>query len=438
MIYITFVFLVIAGIVAVSSNPDVFSPAKIYLFMFAVFHSGALFTDLNLLAGIMIFVVLSVGFLIAFAEGQMVQSMPPMRKRWRFTDPGNTPDFTKAIWLFSVPSLLAQLFMIQQFGGITGYVDSVSTRVLDWAGYGWARTLINLFTPFNLVYFALGLQTRRDRRWWVLYTLHFLIVLLLGALSGSRSGVLTVFAIQLMIFHYLRTPVKGQAAGALAASLLVGSFVLGVLRNGVKFEDGGIVFGTFSTQSQSSLTSFNSGVEAIRVISEAPFMPLAHGSTFFSILTNAIPRAFWPDKPDPGGVFFTKSYTGDAWLGYSNLSPTFLGEFLINFGWAGGVAGFALVYPLILLGVVRKYRARRMALQQMLTPVMAIDTVLYLSLAWTMIALMVGEATNVIVNFVFSQLIPIAMVRGYVAWVERHRAPDAVPRLPAGMRASSP
>lgn len=423
MIYVTLIFLAIAIIVAISSNEDMFSPAKLFLVTFAMFHAGALYTDLSILAGGMIFLVLAVGFVMTFYEGQVAQHLPSMRKRWRLIDPREMPDFSNAIWVMAAPAVLAQLFMIQQFGGITGYIDSLNTRVVDWAGYGWARALINLIAPLNLIYFALGLQTRRERLWWIKYGLFFLTVLTLGALSGSRSGLLSAFVLQLFLFHYLRSPVKGRTAGLLAAALIVSAFALGVMRNGVKFEDGAIAFGTFDQQSEASLSSFNAGVQALKVITEAPFMPLAHGSTFVSVVTNAVPRAIWPEKPDPGGVFFTKNYTGDAWLGFSNLAPTFLGEFLINFGWAGGVAGFAFVYSSILLTVVRHYRAMRLALQQMLTATIAIDTVLYVTIAWSMIGLMVGETTNVIVNLVLSQIIPIALVRLFVSRVERRWRP---------------
>lgn len=436
MIYLVFVFLVIAGIVAVSSNPDMLSPAKLLLVTFTMFHAGALYTELSVLAGGMIFLVLAVCFVVVFAEGQMVQALPPMRKRWRLFEPAQSPDFSKTIWLFSAPAVLAQLYMIQQFGGIDGYISSLGTRVVDWAGYGWTRILINLAIPLNLIYFALGLQTRRDRRWWILYGLHFSLILGFGALSGSRSGILNIFAIQLILFHLIRTPIKGRIAAALAGTLIISAFVLGVLRNGVKLQDGAIVFGTFEQQSEASWGSFNTGVASLKIISEAPFMPLANGSTFASVITNVVPRAIWPDKPDPGGVFFTKNYTGDAWLGLSNLAPTFLGEFLINFGWALGVAGFAVVYTLILLGVVRFYRAQRIALQQMLTPTMALDVVLYVSVAWAMIGLMVGETTNVFVNLVVSQVVPIMALRYYVARVERHgttlrkqTAPRTPPRI---------
>lgn len=441
MIYVVFVFFAIAIIVAVSSNEDMLSPAKLYLVTFAMFHAGALYTNISLLAAGMIFLVLAVGFVLTFYEGQLAQHLPPMRKRWRLIDPSQTPDFSKALWVMTAPAVLAQLFMIQQFGGITGYIDSLGTRVVDWAGYGWARTLINLIVPLNLIYFALGLQTRRDRRWWSLYLVHFLIVLALGALSGSRGGLLTVFVIQLLLFHYLRSPVKGRTAAILATSLVASALVLGVVRNGVRFEDGALVFGTFNQQSEASLSSFNSGVMAMKIITETPYMALAHGSTFVSVLTNAIPRAMWPGKPDPGGVFFTKNYTGDAWLGFSNLAPTFLGEFLINYGWAGGVIGFALVYSLIMICTVRYYRRIRMRLQGMLTPAMAVDTVVYLVLAWAAVALMVGETTNVVVNTVFSQLLPILAVRFYVGRVERlsgfRDAMVALPPRPQPRRTSA-
>ena len=58
------------------------SPAKLLLVTFAMFHAGALYTPLSVLAGGMIFLVLAVCIVVTFAEGEFVQGLPPMRKRW--------------------------------------------------------------------------------------------------------------------------------------------------------------------------------------------------------------------------------------------------------------------------------------------------------------------------------------------------------------------
>ena len=309
--------------------------------------------------------------------------------------------------------------MIWHFGGIEGYFRSISLRVVEWAGFGWARTLIAIYVPINIVYFGIGLRQRRSGKWWTLYGIHFAIVISMGLLSGSRSILLNVCLIQLLSYHYIRTQVKAQYALFLAGTLVVASMTLAVARNIVKLEGGSFTTGSSNTQSASSVSSsvasFSYGIAPLEIIANTEYPVLANGSTFFSLFTNAIPRDIWPNKPESGGVFFTKNYVGDIWRGYSNLTPTFLGEWIINFGWDIGIVGFFLSFGFFLLRLNASYKKLVQRLETDKSDVGAIDVIIYIAITLGIFGLLVGETTNVLLSLVTTQLIPLWGIRWFIA-----------------------
>jgi hypothetical protein len=166
----------------------------------------------------------------------------------------------------------------------------------------------------------------------------------------------------------------------------------------------------------------NYGVLPLKILLYASDLQLAHGSTLISVLTNPIPRNFWPEKPDTGGVFFTKVYTGDAWDGASNLTPTFLGEGVINFGWLGGLLFFVVASLLLMWCVVSYYKRTQSRVAGGIDAAVAIDVVLYGLVMWAAVALMVGEVTNTVQNLVMTQVLP-ALVLKYVLVKKRAGRP---------------
>ena len=416
MSYLVCTLFLLTIVMALTTNRDLFSPAKLFLFSFLVFHVGALFQVGSIELWLLLLMVMLVGLLTAAFEASLPLPAAPVQAR---SVPGRLRTNARQaegrlflwIWLLSAPALLSQVYMVQLFGGFEGYINSLGMRVIEWRGLGWAKTLIATLLPINLVYFAVGLTRRRHWGWWALYSAHFVILLLFGLLSGSRSGVLNVFALQLFCYHYLWRPVRMRSVLSVGAALMAAALVLGVVRDGIKVDAGELVTGLDSADSALKIAIFYYGVEPLELILNAPDLPLAYGSTFVSLLTNAVPRPWWPNKPDTGGVFFTKAYTGDAWEGASNLTPTFLGEWIINFGWVVGLCGFVVAYPALMYWVVRRYRLTLARLLATLSALTAVDFVTYLLIMWSVIALMTGEVTNVLLNLVLTQLIPLAVIR---------------------------
>jgi len=412
MIFIVAIFLMLAAVLAVISNPDVLSPAKFFLFFFLAFHIGAVFTPISITTGALIFVVLCIGIVaVALETSGSTRPAPVTMPAAKQT---NHRDYAFFLWGLSLVPIATQFYMIQHFGGLEGYFRSISLRVVEWAGFGWARTLIAFLVPINLAYFAIGLRQRRPLRWWAPYGVHFLLLVGMGLLAGSRSILLNVFILQLITYNYLHTRVRGQTAGLLATGLILAAMTLGVLRNIVRFDGGTFSAVSSTTDRASSFASFYYGVDPLEIIVNTEHPTLAGGSTFFSLLTNVIPRSLWPTKPDTGGVFFTKNYVGDIWLGFSNQTPTFLGEWIINFGWAIGIVGYFVSYSLIILLIYKGYRYLLDRSKASPADTLAIDTVIYGCMMLNLIGLMVGELTNVVITLFTTQLLPLWGIRWYV------------------------
>ena len=148
--------------------------------------------------------------------------------------------------------------------------------------------------------------------------------------------------------------------------------------------------------------------------------------TLLSLVTNAVPRDWWPDKPDSGGIYFTKVYTGDAWEGASNLTPTFLGEGVINFGWIFGILFFVFAYPSLMYFIVTYYRRVIRRVRSAPGAASAMDVVLYAFVLWAAVALMTGEVTNVLLSLALTRIVPIAVLKAALGFRRRiSQLPDA-------------
>ncbi len=403
--------LFLTMIFALLTNRDMFSPGKFYLISFVLFYVGALASPDNYELWLLILLVLLIGVATVCLEAGAAPA-PAVHRVSRF-GAGKAKERNVAlwIWLASLPAIAAQIYIVQFFNGIEGYINVIGNRVIELRGLGWAKSLIATVVVLNLIYFAVGLTRRRSWLWWGLFAMHVLIVLVAGALSGSRSSILTVFAAQVFVYHYLRRPVKIRYALPIGAALIVFAMIIGVARQGVKLENSSLSTGLDSYDRVLTLSVFNYGVQPLQILLGAEDLQLANGSTLLSVLTNAVPRDWWPEKPDTGGVFFTKKYTGDAWDGASNLTPTFLGEGVINFGWVGGLVFFLAMDLAVMYCIVHYYRKMLARSRAPPDAENAVNVVIYVLVMWGAVALMAGEVTNTVQNLLLTQLLPAIAVK---------------------------
>ena len=403
-------------VAAILTNRDLFSPAKFFLFSFLAFYVGILFDQQPLELWLLVLIVLTVGALSVMIEMSTPKATSTRIATLVIVRPSRQSGRSEGriflwIWVLSLPAIMAQIYMVGLFGGVEGYIYSVGMRNIEWRGLGWAKTLISTMSTLQLMYFAIGLIRPRSHRWWGVYCVHFLTLVAISLLSGSRSSILNIIALQTFAFHYLKRPIKLRSALSIAVGLIVAALVLGVVRDDLKVADGEIITGLDTADSAFKTSTFSYGIEALGYIVSANSLRLAYGSTFLSLLTNAVPRNWWPEKPESGGIFFTKQYTGDAWEGASNLTPSFLGEWIINFGWIAGVLLFLIAYPTMMYFVIKQYQRIRNKVIIKLSPLIVIEFLVYLYIMWAIIAVMIGEFTNVFLNLVLVQLIPLLVIR---------------------------
>jgi hypothetical protein len=397
----------LSSIVALVSNRDLFSPAKLYLLNFAVFFGAAFIHDLSPGTAGLCLLVVSFGTLAALFE----RTPPRIRS-------GNVESCVlyghrravATIWALTIGPLAAFVYLVIHAGGFWSFVAKSGGRTVEWRGLGWAVTLMLGIGVLNLSYLAVGLLGRRNRRWWIAFAVHGLITVSVLGISGSRSAILSHLVIMAMLFNYLHRRLTIVAAAFAAASLLFAALFLGSLREqiyGIMSEGTGEISEAWSLKQD----SFSYGTTALERILHMDPRTLAHGTTFLSLFTNAVPRGWWPSKPDSGGIFLTKHYFDDAWDGASNVTPTFLGEWIINFGLPLGTVGFVIAQALILRLLSVRYTRTCGGLGGPRTVDMALRIVLYLCLLWALVGLMVGEVTNTLLLFMLTRVAPIAAIR---------------------------
>jgi hypothetical protein len=403
--FITTVFCMLV-LFSLLKNRDLFSPAKFFLLNIVLFFGGAISSDLSSEVWIYISAIVVSGLIMLGME------KPPRGPEQTKTERCNGEKAPSALllWACSLPGIIAQTYLIYLFGGLEGYVNIIGSRLAELRGLGALTTLTRTLQPINCLFFAFGLAANAKKRWWMVYVIHSLLVLSSGLLSGSRGMMLNAFVIQIVLFSYLRRRISVVYVGVLAILLLYASSVIGIARNNLKFEDGSLITGLAQEGKVTGRESFSLGVEPLRIISEVGVHNLANGRTFLSAITNVVPRKWWPDKPDTGGVFFTKQYTGDAWSGLSNLTPTLIGECVINFGPLLGVTVYLLLITGISYYICYRYRVVVSQVRSGSRTQAPYRLVMYVYIMWGGCSLLSGEFTNVIISTIIGQIVPTAIV----------------------------
>ena len=306
----------------------------------------------------------------------------------------------KFFWLVSLPALAAQVWMIQLFGGIAGYISSLALSVVNFEGLGWLMSIIKTYSIINLVYFSfLVTRSKRKTRDVLIYGMHLLIFVVLALLTGSRGSLLVNFALMALIYHHSVRRISARWLFAFAVSAMLVASVLEVAREGVSFGENGLVTGLSEDKYNDKKMSFGwakYGLIPLDLVLEADHVNMHYGFTYLTVFTNLIPRYIWPTKPEPGGNILTNEYAADQWGGTSFLSTGIMPEAIINFGRSMGIFVGALQFGALVGGLLLYYvRYRRRMVTN--TPYKFIDSVRFAYISYAMMGLIIGEFTNIMV-----------------------------------------
>ncbi|WP_041427364.1 O-antigen polymerase [Syntrophomonas wolfei] len=387
MLLIIYLILII---ISFYINKDTFSPIKFYILYIGVYFLSIFYDVYNEKVYYIYLLLLLLGLILVIVEPKINK---PARKMQLDIDYSKS---IKWLWILSIIPILAQLKLITDMGGIQSYINLIGFRVVMWQGKGIILTLIKMFGIINLVYFALILDMKKSNTHIIMiYIMHLCMFITIGLLSGSRGSLLSNFLYMLILYHYMIKRINFKKVTVIVILLILVALGLGEARQSYRVTDEGLSFNIVSNQAFKDRHEFKYGVYPLEVVMTSNINELQYGKTFLTAITNFIPRVWWPNKPDPGGVVFTKLYLNNAWEGYSNHSTGIITESIINFGLLGILVGLVLLFSFMYLLM---YYYRQLIISFSKITLLRITS--YIILLTAIPGLVTAEWTNLIVGTV--------------------------------------
>jgi oligosaccharide repeat unit polymerase len=256
--------------------------------------------------------------------------------------------------------------LVRQAGGFSQYLSALSLRGGFFFGHAY---VVAITLPLKVTALILAASIFRRSRigagTWFGLVFVFAVVAFGDFLTGGRAGLLlgTLLPV-VMLYHYVRRPLRARAIGLfVVAALIIFVAARVVTRDAIYAQGDGQSRVSILESSLLHLpTTTVGGREAIEFDSlvtlvRNPQPRLLLGRTYAPIVTFPIPRTLWAGKPIGGGnTWFTQAYFPEYYaLGRTETSVSFFGETLANFG----IAGIALLSFLFGSGLAAVYAGFR-------------------------------------------------------------------------------
>lgn len=397
-----FLIFTTSVLLSISINKDVFSPSKWFLAYFAFYFSDIYISEYSIEMHFLVILIVFSIFIGVFLDRSSVKYPVEFLQDKKKT----TLKVHFLFYLMLLVPVLAQIYIIYVFGGLSSYVGIIKMRVLEFRGLGPILTLIKLYSPIMLVYFGFLLSSESNKKDWVLFFIALSGMIFLNSMSGARGTLLTPILGMIVIYHFLRKNINIGFLLIAAIALVLSAATLEVLRNQISSENNEIKLFSENESSRASFEFSTYGLISSKLILENPIEDYEYGATYLTILTNFIPRSIWPDKPDTGGVVLTNRYMSGVWNGASNFATGVAAEAMLNFGEMGLIL-VPLQILLIFVIMIKVYSKIYKNKNNLIFNVKSV--ILYMMIASGLVNLMTGEFTNVmmviIINVCFLYLI---------------------------------
>lgn len=239
--------------------------------------------------------------------------------------------------------------LIWQIGGIGVLVSGLHNRVVLFAGKNYLAAGATLVSMIALLWFSAVLGRKR-----ISFTLIIYIVgaLILTLLLGSKTNLLGLIFIYLILYHYLYKPISIKyfilfsllaVTAAVAYDLYFREYiVLGKLTS-ISLSEGSLWDIFWQLWDRFAYNTFIQAQTLLIIIESTPeLIPYQNGRTILAILSVWIPRAFYPDKPLPMAGVLTEAFRPALFATGYTLPPSVIGELYLNFAVGGVVVGMAL------------------------------------------------------------------------------------------------
>jgi len=384
-----------------SNTRDVAAPPLLFCAAAGLFFSDVFFSQypntIYLIYGLILFAIWAASQVYGFPNGTR-------RTHSQLTNQDLLSSLkipTATLWLLSLPGLLANIKLVQMFGGPIEYLMAAKYGTRNFYGLGPIKTAISTIYPIGLCYFAYYICVpRRSRLDSVLFVAHMLVVLSMALLTLSRGTLLTHFVYMSLIWHVAIRKVSVPRFAILLTTALIAAGFYGVLRETFSFTDGQFQTGLATTEKEFKTEWMEFGTFPLQaVIRNQNDVDRLFGKTYLTVITNVIPRRVWPEKPNPGGVIFTRQYVPGLYDEYSDYTTGLFPEAIMNFGLLGGVAvGFLALFALT-------YQISKYHIQEFVRGVSPIrddaairKVVIYVQVLWTAPLYLTGEFTNLTIG----------------------------------------
>lgn len=251
-------------------------------------------------------------------------------------------------------SLLAMLLVVR-IGGPGQLIAALADRTRAFAGMGYLVWGLMLPGIFCLFWWEHLLRQRRALHPWFLLLAPLAIAL--SAFTGSKANTFALLVAGVVVYHVVYRPlpwrliVSAGVCGVFGLALFE-LLVRDVLVRGWSYGDRG-VFEVVWGATQVALAGTFFQLQILSIVADVFPERVAPqwGSSFLFLLAAPIPSSIWPAKPLPLAGLFTMMLWPSRFVSEGTTIPaSLLGEFYINFGWAGallGMAAFGLGYRLL-------------------------------------------------------------------------------------------
>lgn len=301
-------------------------------------------------------------------------------------------------WILSIPAILAQIYFIQMFGGLIDFSLAAKHGTKNFAGLGVLKTLIATYYPISLVYYAYVINSKTKFYDNLLFVLHFSIFVFLAILTLSRGALLVQLFLMMIVWHYSKKRFSALSMVSFGLSLLAIASFYGVVRESFTFEQDFFEFGLETREQKLKSTWMIVGLFPLDVMLSAPIIHKEYGMTYLTMITNFIPRSIWPEKPDPGGVIFTRDYTDDMYGGFSHFTTGLFPESMINFGVAFGIL-FGAIQLYLIVHLLSKFHIKKYSVKNSINSEKDLIILLvYINVMWGGANLITSEFTNIMIG----------------------------------------
>ena len=320
----------------------------------------------------------------------------------------NRPIPMARIWIMAIPAVTAQLYMIFDFGGLAGYALAAKFGTREFAGMGPLKTIIASIYPLGIICFCYYISASDKVKEENLPSLILfkVIIFVMALLTLSRGTLLSYFLLMFICAGVLGSKISTFKIVSFIAVALIVASIYGVARETFSIQDESFDLGIESREQGFKTEWMEFGTFPLMKVLENNSIEPSFGLTYLTVVTNFVPRVIWPEKPDPGGVVFTRDYAPGLYDEYNQYTTGLMPEAMINFGIIGGAAfGFIQLTFLVYISSfvsrnVERYRASISSRHKMSCLAAA-----YAYFLWYTPFFLTGEFTNVMIGLIIKVIL---------------------------------